>query len=79
MALEILSVIVTVKEEATIVSVESVSTSDKDIDRENKVARFEDKFRKLCIQEGVELNEIDDCMDDGYAIGNVNVVSMVWS
>lgn len=79
MAQEVLNVIVTDKSEATIISVESVITSKKDIDRENKIARFEDKFTKLCKENGVLEEEIEDCMDDGYAVGETNVISMVWS
>ena len=79
MAQEVLSVIVTDKTDATIISIESVTTSEKDIDRENKIARFEDKFTQLCKDNGVEEEEIEDCISDGYAVGETNVISISWS
>ena len=79
MAQEVLSVIVTDRTDSTIISIESVTTSEKDIDREGKIARFDEKFTKLCKENGVNENEIEDCMEDGYAIGEANVISIVWS
>ena len=79
MAQEVLSVIVTDRTDSTIISIESVTTSEKDIDRENKIARFDEKFSSLCKENGVNEHEIEDCMEDGYAIGEANVISIVWS
>ena len=80
MGIEIISIIVTDRNEGTVISVDSVTTSRDDISRDKKVAQMEDLFVKKGTANGVDKKEAEDCIDDGYMeIGESEMVSLVWS
>ena len=80
MAQEILSVIVTDRHTGTIISVDSKSTSEQDIDRERKITQMEGLFISKCTSNGINELNASEAIDDGYKeIGESEMVSLVWS
>ena len=78
--MEVVSVIVTNRHEGTVVSVESKIVPFDGKDREEKVAEMEKLFVSKCIASGIDEEEAEDCLDDGYMeLDESELVSIVWS
>ena len=78
--MDIINIIVTNRYEGSVVSVESTSTSEKDIDRDEKIARAEKSFVDKCLKNGISQEDAEESLSDGYMELNENeMVSFVWS